>query len=101
MSRSRGRRSTRAGGEGVEHRGYERRHVLGTACTHARASDTRLRRPRRRSPRAAATARVPYPRLVRVSVLGATEAWRGEQRLLLGSRKRRALVAALALSGGR
>ena len=46
-------------------------------------------------------ARFPYPRLVRVSVLGATEAWRGEQRLLLGSRKRRALVAALALSGGR
>jgi hypothetical protein len=38
---------------------------------------------------------------VRVSVLGATEAWRGEQRLPLGSRKRRALVAALALSGGR
>ena len=50
---------------------------------------------------AAATARFPYPRVVRVSVLGATEAWRGEQRLLLGSRKRRALVAALALSGGR
>ena len=38
---------------------------------------------------------------MRVSVLGATEAWRGEERLLLGSRKRRALVAALALSGGR
>jgi DNA-binding SARP family transcriptional activator len=38
---------------------------------------------------------------VRVSVLGATEAWRGEERLLLGSRKRRALVAALALSRGR
>src|SRR4029079_2383571 len=43
----------------------------------------------------------PYPRVVRVSVLGATEAWRGEQRLLLGSRKRRALAAALALSGRR
>ncbi|GAB3258051.1 BTAD domain-containing putative transcriptional regulator [Nocardioides dilutus] len=38
---------------------------------------------------------------MRVRVLGATEAWRGEERLLLGSRKRRALVAALALSGGR
>ena len=36
-----------------------------------------------------------------MSVLGATEAWRGDERLLLGSRKRRALVAALALSGGR
>jgi DNA-binding SARP family transcriptional activator len=44
---------------------------------------------------------VPYPQRVRVRVLGATEAWRGEERLLLGSRKRRALVAALALSGGR
>ncbi|MBJ7358180.1 AfsR/SARP family transcriptional regulator, partial [Nocardioides sp.] len=38
---------------------------------------------------------------MRVRVLGATEAWRGAERLLLGSRKRRALVAALALSGGR
>ena len=36
-----------------------------------------------------------------MSVLGATEAWRGEQRIELGTRKRRMLVAALALSGGR
>ena len=38
---------------------------------------------------------------MRVRVLGATEAWRGDERLLLGSRKRRALLSALALSGGR
>ncbi len=38
---------------------------------------------------------------VRVSVLGATEVWRDDQRVSLGTRKRRALVAALALSGGR
>ncbi|MGZ5398824.1 MAG: BTAD domain-containing putative transcriptional regulator [Nocardioides sp.] len=38
---------------------------------------------------------------MRVSVLGATEVWRGEQQVDLGTRKRRALVAALALSGGR
>jgi DNA-binding SARP family transcriptional activator len=38
---------------------------------------------------------------VRVSVLGATEVWRDHQRVGLGTRKRRALVAALALSGGR
>src|SRR6476620_9285360 len=55
----------------------------------------------RRCARSGARHRFPYPRLVRVSVLGATEAWRDGQRLLLGSRKRRALVAALALSRGR
>ena len=38
---------------------------------------------------------------MRVSVLGATEVWRDDQRVSLGTRKRRALVAALALSGGR
>ena len=38
---------------------------------------------------------------MRVSVLGATEVWRDDQRVELGTRKRRALVAALALSGGR
>ena len=42
-----------------------------------------------------------YPHAVRVCVLGATEVWRDDQRVDLGTRKRRALVAALALSGGR
>ena len=37
---------------------------------------------------------------MRVSVLGATEVWRDEQQVQLGTRKRRALLAALALSGG-
>ncbi len=36
-----------------------------------------------------------------VSVLGATEVWRGDDRVDLGTPKRRALLAALALSGGR
>lgn len=36
-----------------------------------------------------------------VSVLGATEVWRDDDRLDLGTPKRRALLAALALSGGR
>ncbi|HEY7717699.1 MAG TPA: BTAD domain-containing putative transcriptional regulator, partial [Pedococcus sp.] len=36
-----------------------------------------------------------------VSVLGATEVWRDGLQVDLGTRKRRALVAALALSGGR
>ncbi len=43
----------------------------------------------------------PYSRAVRVCVLGATEVWREDQQVDLGPRKRRALVAALALSGGR
>ena len=43
----------------------------------------------------------PYSRAVRVCVLGATEVWREDQQVDLGTRKRRALVAALALSGGR
>ena len=34
-------------------------------------------------------------------MLGVTEVWRGDGRVDLGSPKRRALVAALALSGGR
>ncbi len=38
---------------------------------------------------------------MRVCVLGATEVWRGDQQVDLGTRKRRALVAALALSEGR
>ena len=38
---------------------------------------------------------------MRVCVLGATEVWRDDQRVSLGTRKRRALVSALALSGGR
>ena len=42
----------------------------------------------------------PYSRAVRVCVLGATEVWREDQQVDLGPRKRRALVAALALSGG-
>ena len=42
----------------------------------------------------------PYSHAVRVCVLGATEVWRDDQQVDLGTRKRRALVAALALSGG-
>ncbi len=38
---------------------------------------------------------------MQVSVLGATEVWRDDERVELGTRKRRALVAALALHAGR
>ena len=38
---------------------------------------------------------------MRVCVLGATEVWRGDQPVDLGTRKQRALVAALALASGR
>lgn len=38
---------------------------------------------------------------MQVSVLGATEVWRDDERVELGTRKRRALVAALALHTGR